>query len=50
MANGTSNKETAAALKVMVSSVRGHINQILAKLGVGNRTQALEFAARHGFK
>jgi DNA-binding NarL/FixJ family response regulator len=50
IANGKSNKETATALQLTVSSVRGHINQILAKLGVVDRTQALEFAASHRFK
>ena len=45
---GRSNKEIAAALKISEATVKSHINNILSKLGVTDRTQAALWAERHG--
>jgi LuxR family maltose regulon positive regulatory protein len=44
MAAGLSNKETAHKLVIETSTVKRHINNIFAKLGVENRVQALNEA------
>jgi LuxR family maltose regulon positive regulatory protein len=41
IASGASNQEIAAQLVVTLSTVKKHITNILGKLGVTNRTQAL---------
>jgi DNA-binding NarL/FixJ family response regulator len=48
LAEGLSNKEIAAKLHMSVDTERTHIMNILNKLGVHSRIQALVFAARHG--
>jgi DNA-binding NarL/FixJ family response regulator len=48
LAEGLSNKEIAARLHVSVDTERTHMMNILNKLGVHSRLQALLFAARHG--
>jgi DNA-binding NarL/FixJ family response regulator len=48
LAEGLSNKEIAAKLHVSVDTERTHMMNILNKLGVHSRLQALLFAARHG--
>jgi DNA-binding NarL/FixJ family response regulator len=48
LANGLSNKEIAAKLHMSVDTERTHMMNILNKLGVHSRLQALLFAARHG--
>jgi two-component system, NarL family, response regulator DevR len=48
LAQGLSNKEIAAKLHVSVDTERTHMMNILNKLGVHSRLQALLFAARHG--
>jgi two-component system NarL family response regulator len=45
---GMSNKEIAAALSVTESTVKNHVNSILAKLHVQDRTQAATTALRRG--
>ena len=45
---GFSNKEIAAALSITVSTVKNHVNSILAKLKVKDRTQAATTALRRG--
>lgn len=48
LAEGLSNKEIAARLHMSVDTERTHMMNILNKLGVHSRLQALLFAARHG--
>jgi DNA-binding NarL/FixJ family response regulator len=45
---GRSNKEIAAALKISEATVKSHINNILSKLGVNDRTQAATTALQRG--
>jgi DNA-binding NarL/FixJ family response regulator len=47
LTNGVSTARAATGLNVSVSTLRGHIKSILAKLGVHSRTEALAFAFRH---
>lgn len=48
LAHGLSDKEIAERLKVRPDTVRTHMVNILAKLGVASRLGALIFAIRHG--
>jgi DNA-binding NarL/FixJ family response regulator len=48
LAEGLSNKEIAERLHMSVDTERTHMMNILNKLGVHSRLQALLFAARHG--
>jgi DNA-binding NarL/FixJ family response regulator len=48
LAEGLSNKEIAASLHMSVDTERTHMMNILNKLSVHSRLQALVFAARHG--
>jgi NarL family two-component system response regulator LiaR len=48
LAEGRSNKEIARALVVSERTVKGHVSNILGKLGLQDRTQAALFAVRHG--
>lgn len=48
LAEGLSNKEIAAKLHMSIDTERTHMMNILNKLGVHSRIQALLFAARHG--
>ncbi|MCC6657240.1 MAG: response regulator transcription factor [Rhodocyclaceae bacterium] len=41
MATGKSNKEIARGLEISVETVRAHVVEILARLGVRNRTEAV---------
>ena len=45
---GRSNKEIAAALKISEATVKSHVNNILSKLGVSDRTQAATTALQRG--
>ncbi len=45
---GQSNKEIAASLKISEATVKSHINNILSKLGVTDRTQAATTALQRG--
>ena len=45
---GHSNKEIADALGISEATVKSHVNNILSKLGVGDRTQATTAAIRRG--
>lgn len=46
--HGKSNKEIGAALEISEATVKTHINNILSKLGVTDRTQAATAAIRRG--
>jgi len=48
VATGKSNKEIAAALQITEATVKGHMTNILGKLGVTDRTQAVITAIRRG--
>ena len=45
---GRSNKEIAAELEVSEATVKTHINSLLGKLGVTDRTQAATAAIQRG--
>ena len=48
LAEGRSNKEIARTLVVSERTVKGHVSNILGKLGLQDRTQAALYAVRHG--
>ena len=48
VARGLSNKEIAAQLGLVVGTVKIHVANIFAKLGVSDRTQALVSAVKRG--
>ena len=48
IAEGKSNKEIAAQHKVVESTIKGHVNNILGKLGVDDRTAAATLAISRG--
>ena len=48
LARGRSNGEIAAALSITEATVKTHVNSILTKLGVADRTQAVTTALRRG--
>jgi DNA-binding NarL/FixJ family response regulator len=49
LAQGMSNKEIAALLKISQQTVKNHVTAILRKLEVSDRTQAAIFALHHGW-
>ncbi|MCA9234364.1 MAG: response regulator transcription factor [Planctomycetales bacterium] len=48
LANGLSNKEIALALSISYETVKEHVQHILRKIGVADRTQAAVWAVRNG--
>jgi two-component system NarL family response regulator len=48
VAKGRSNKEIATDLEITEATVKGHLTNILSKLGVTDRTQAVIAALRRG--
>ena len=48
IAVGRRNKEIAGELKISDETVQGHVKNILAKLGVHDRTEAVAVAVRRG--
>ena len=48
MAAGKSTQEISAALSIAESTVKFHVNNILSKLGVSDRTQAIVAALKRG--
>jgi two-component system, NarL family, response regulator len=48
MAQGMNNLDIAAALNIGESTVKSHVNRILSKLGVNDRTQAVIVAIKRG--
>jgi two-component system NarL family response regulator len=48
MAQGMSNLQIAAALNIGESTVKSHVNRILSKLGVSDRTHAVIVSVKRG--
>ena len=48
LSEGLSNKAISQRLSISENTVKYHIKQIMQKLGVQNRTEAVSFAAREG--
>ncbi|MEH1951870.1 MAG: response regulator transcription factor [Nostoc sp.] len=48
MAQGMGNQEIGTALSIGESTVKSHVNRILSKLGVSDRTQAVITAVKRG--
>jgi DNA-binding NarL/FixJ family response regulator len=48
MARGKSNLEISTALSIAEGRVKFHVKNILSKLGVGDRTQAMIVALKRG--
>jgi DNA-binding NarL/FixJ family response regulator len=48
MAQGLQNKEIAKLLHISERTVKFHVSAVLAKLGAGNRTEAVRMAVQHG--
>jgi NarL family two-component system response regulator LiaR len=48
-AQGMSNQEIAGELTIAVGTVRYHMGNVLSKLGLDNRTQAVLYALRVGY-
>jgi DNA-binding NarL/FixJ family response regulator len=48
LAQGRLNKEIALALSISERTVKFHVSAILAKLGAGNRTEAVTIAVQRG--
>ncbi|MDF5738630.1 MULTISPECIES: response regulator transcription factor [unclassified Nostoc] len=48
MAQGMSNLEISTSLSIGESTVKSHVNRILSKLGVSDRTQAVIIAVKRG--
>jgi DNA-binding NarL/FixJ family response regulator len=48
LSTGLSNREIAPILFISESTVKTHVEHIIAKLGVSDRVQAAVWAARHG--
>ena len=48
LAQGKTNKEIAGKLVVTERTAKYHVSSILSKLGAGNRTEAVSYAARLG--
>ncbi len=48
MADGLANKEIAASLSISGNTVKFHVAQVLAKLGVASRTEAVRAGIRRG--
>lgn len=48
IAMGLANLEIAEALEISIETVKEHVQNLLRKLGLGDRTQAAVWALRHG--
>jgi DNA-binding NarL/FixJ family response regulator len=48
LTQGRSNREIALALGITLRTAKFHVSAILAKLGAGNRTEAVHIARQQG--
>jgi DNA-binding CsgD family transcriptional regulator len=48
VAGGNANKEIAALLSITEETVKGHVKNILAKLGANDRTHAVTIGLKRG--
>jgi DNA-binding NarL/FixJ family response regulator len=48
IAEGNANKEIAGKLSLSEETIKGHVKNILAKLGVNDRTHAVAIALKRG--
>jgi DNA-binding NarL/FixJ family response regulator len=48
VASGNANKEIAAQLSIAEVTVKGHVQNILAKLGANDRTHAVTIGLKRG--
>nr|MCS5616425.1 response regulator transcription factor [Pirellulales bacterium] len=48
IAMGLANQEIAEALMISIETVKEHVQNLLRKLSLGDRTQAAVWALRHG--
>jgi DNA-binding NarL/FixJ family response regulator len=48
LASGATNKEIARGLNISYETVKEHVQHILRKIGVSDRTQAAVWAVRKG--
>lgn len=48
VARGLSNREIAAALEISIETVKEHVQNLLRKIALHDRTQAAVWAIRHG--
>lgn len=48
MSEGLTNRDIAARLAIKPGTVKNHVEHIIAKLGVSDRTQAAVYALRQG--
>jgi len=48
LAEGQANKQIAYQLRISEKTVRNHISNFYAKIGVGDRSQAVLYAVRKG--
>ena len=49
IAMGLSNREIASSLRISIETVKEHVQKILRKIGVSDRTQAAVWAVRRNF-
>ena len=49
IAMGLSNKEIGDSLEISIETVKEHVQNLLRKIALDDRTQAAVWAIRHGF-
>jgi len=48
VSKGATNEEIGQELNISANTVKNHLRNILAKLGLRNRAQAVTYALQHG--